>query len=294
MTGIAFRSYVAIGDSLSEGLGDFDFDNRREHAGWTDRLAAMLSLDASQQGRDFHYANLALRGSKLRKIMTEQLHAALRLQPDLVTIMAGSNDFMTREKNLPELERVFREGLELLLAAGCEVVVANTINPIHLRVFSKVAPKAKRMSNLIERVAGELGIRVIDVHGIESFKDLCFWAEDMVHFSGHGHIKVANRAAEVLGLTHRIREAGHLEMTPPPRGFFDTLKWVKVWVIPFFERRIKGTSSGDGMLPKHLNLVPYAPHDEFEIIVGQPRVRSWSLSAFEPSDLEPDELQLAS
>lgn len=262
MNGIPYRSYVAIGDSLSEGLGDFgfeaDFSSARDHKGWTDRLAAMLSLESKKRGVDFHYANLALRGSKLRKIMTEQLHAALRLQPDLVTIMAGSNDFMTRERNLPELEQIFREGLELLQAAGCDVVVANTINPIHLRVFAKVAPKAARMTAMIERVAGELGIRVIDVHGIESFKDLCFWAEDMVHFSGHGHIKVANAAAELLGVSHRMREAAHFEMTPPSRGFIDTVRWFWVWVLPFFERRIRGTSSGDGMLPKHLQLVPYA------------------------------------
>jgi lysophospholipase L1-like esterase len=268
VTGIPYRSYVAIGDSLSEGLGDFNFDAAREHSGWTDRLAAMLSLEAQSFGTEFQYANLALRGSKLRKIMTEQLHAALRLQPDLVTIMAGSNDLMTREKNLPELERVFREGLELLLAAGCEVVVANTINPIHLRVFKKLAPKAQRMTNLIERVAGELGIRVIDVHRIDSFADICFWAEDMVHFSGHGHVKVANRAAEVLGLSHRMPEASHLEMTPPDRSLYGTLKWIYVWVIPFFERRLKGTSSGDGMLPKHLELAPYSPN-EFVILPGE-------------------------
>lgn len=268
MSGIPYRSYVAIGDSLSEGLGDFNFDQVREHSGWTDRLAAMLSLEAQSFGTEFHYANLALRGSKLRKIMTEQLHAALRLQPDLVTIMAGSNDLMTREKNLPELERIFREGLELLLAAGCEVVVANTINPIHLRVFKKLAPKAQRMTDLIERVAGDLGIRVIDVHRIDSFADICFWAEDMVHFSGHGHVKVANRAAEVLGLSHRMPEAAHFDMTPPDRGLVGTLKWVYVWVIPFFERRIKGTSSGDGMQPKHLELVPYSPN-EFVILRGE-------------------------
>lgn len=97
MTRAKFRSYVAIGDSLSEGLGDFTFDSDRRDNGWTDRLASMLSREASQAGLDFEYANLALRGSKLRNIMTVQLENALRLQPDLVTIMAGSNDLMTKQ-----------------------------------------------------------------------------------------------------------------------------------------------------------------------------------------------------
>lgn len=261
----AYRSYVAIGDSLSEGLGDFTFDHKREHNGWTDRLAALLSIEAEARGIDFHFANLALRGSKMRSIMSVQLEAALRLQPDLVTIMAGSNDFMTRKETLPELERIFRDGLQLLIAAGCDVVVANTIRPAHLKFFRRVLPKAARMTALIERVAAELDIPVIDVYGIDSLKDLAYWAEDMVHFSGHGHIKVANKAADLLGLTHRMPEAQPEHMIAPSRGFVATVRWYVVHVLPFVERRIKGKSSGDGMLSKHLELVPFDASN-FEVV----------------------------
>lgn len=273
MASASYRSYVAIGDSLSEGLGDFTFDHSREHNGWTDRLAGLLSLEASASGTDFHYANLALRGSKLRGIMTKQLEAALRLQPDLVTIMAGSNDLMTSDEAYPEVERVYREGLQLLLAAGCEVVVANTIRPSHLRFFRKMLPRAQRMSAMIERVAAEFGIQVIDVHGIEEFSWLEFWAEDMVHFSGHGHIRVANETARLLGLNHRIAEAERHEMSAPPRGPIATLRWIAVYVIPFIERRLRGTSSGDGLSPKHLNLVQYSGQNlGVERILGAARV----------------------
>jgi lysophospholipase L1-like esterase len=261
----AFTSYVAIGDSLSEGLGDFGFEARRENCGWTDRLAAMLSLEANRHSVQFRYANLALRGSKLSRIMTDQLEAALRLQPDLVTIMAGSNDMFASEAKLPALEETFRSGLQLLIAAGCQVVVANTISPRHLRVFSRMAPRAERLTRMLERVAAEFDIKVIDVHGIESFAELCYWAEDMVHFSGHGHIKVANRAAEVLGLNHRMPEAHPNDLEAPSRTFWATLSWVRLHVIPFIGRRIQRKSSGDGMQPKHLNLVPFS-NTEFEVV----------------------------
>jgi len=266
-----YRSYVAIGDSLSEGLGDFTFESQREHNGWTDRLAAMLSAQAESRGADFYYANLALRGSKLRKILTEQLEAALRLQPDLVTIMAGSNDFMASDQDLAELEQLYREGLQLLMAAGCEVLVANTIRPAHLKVFKKVLPEASRISKMIERVALELGVQIIDVHGVESFSDLRYWAEDMVHFSGHGHIKIANQAAEILGLSHRMVEADRDDMVAPPRGPIATARWVVVYVIPFIERRLKGASSGDGMSSKHLSLVPYTSQAFEELLAPSAR-----------------------
>ena len=253
-----YTSYVAIGDSLSEGLGDFNFETQREHNGWTDRLAALLSAEAKELGVDFRYANLALRGSKIRTIMGSQLEAALRLQPDLVTIMAGSNDFMASDKALLELEQLYRDGIKLLLAAGCDVLVANTIRPAHLRVFKKVLPRASRMSSMIERVARDLGVQVIDVHGTEWNSRLCYWAEDMVHFSGHGHIKIANHAAEMLGLKFRMPELPESQMQAPPRGPIATVRWVVLYVIPFIERRIRGTSSGDGMSSKHLHLVPYS------------------------------------
>lgn len=265
MAGAVFRSYVAIGDSLSEGLGDFDFDFRRHHSGWTDRLAALLSIEAISRGIDFQYANLALRGSKLQRIMTDQLEEALRLQPDLVTIMAGSNDIFTRPTKLPALEKTFREGIQLLQAADCEVVIANTINPVHLRVFQGIANRASRLSAMLERIAIECGVRIIDVHGIESFQNLSYWAEDMVHFSGHGHVKVANSAAQVLGLTHRMPEAGHDEMHAPSRSLRATLAWVCVHVLPFIGRKIRGVTSGDGLQPKHSNLVPYG-HSHFEVV----------------------------
>jgi hypothetical protein len=127
--GKPYRSYVAIGDSLSEGLGDFTFKNSRHYNGWTDRLAGLMAQEASDSGFEFQYANLAIRGAKLQKIIEGQLPQALYLQPDLVTVMAGSNDIMTNPGSLPQLRDSLRDGIHQLLAAGCDVVLANTINP---------------------------------------------------------------------------------------------------------------------------------------------------------------------
>ena len=245
-----FLSYVAIGDSLSEGLGDFEFAENRVNAGWADRFAALLAHEARLGGHDFHYANLAIRGTKLQKIMTSQLQAALRLQPDLVTIMAGSNNISNNSKRLPELLATFREGVELLLAAGCTVVVATPINPKHLKAFTPVYKKAAKLSAAIRDVCAEYGIQVIDVQQLEKLHHLGYWAEDMVHFSGHGHILVANEAAHTLGLSHRIPELETSLIEAPLRNFVATLRWIKLYVIPFIGRNIRGVTSGDGLEPK--------------------------------------------
>ena len=244
------RSYVAIGDSLSEGLGDFEFGEKRINAGWTDRLAALLAQEQRAGGAHFEYANLAIRGTKLQKIMTQQVEAAIRLQPDLVTIMAGSNNISNHSKHLDELVAIFRQGIELLLAAGCQVVVATPINPRHLKVFTPIYRRATVLSEALREICAEYGIPVIDVHQIEKLNHLGYWAEDMVHFSGHGHILVANEAAKTLGLSHRIPELESSLIEAPLRNFFATLRWIKVYVIPFIGRKIRGVTSGDGLEPK--------------------------------------------
>jgi lysophospholipase L1-like esterase len=252
------RKYVAIGDSLSEGLGDWGFEHGREGCGWTDRFAALLGQQAAIYGQDLDYANLAIRGSKMLEILTGQLEDALALKPDLVTIMAGSNDLMKPRSAHPALRAMLRGAIERLLASGCKVVVANTINPIHLKVFKKLARRAESMTKLIEETAAEYDVPVLDVFRIEKFNDLCFWAEDMVHFSGYGHTRIANKAAEMLQLSHRFEEEEEFEMLGPGRNFFETIRWVWVYVLPFIGRRLRGASSGDGLEPKYPQWTNYS------------------------------------
>ena len=82
-----WRRYVAMGDSLTEGLVDPYPDGSPR--GWADRFAGHLAAAA---GEPLQYANLAIRGQLLRPIIAEQLDAAVALKPDLVTISAGGND----------------------------------------------------------------------------------------------------------------------------------------------------------------------------------------------------------
>ena len=257
MIGKPYRSYIAIGDSLSEGLGDFNFNQDRRNKGWTDRLANILAHEAKDSGYDFEFANLALRGTRLNTIMGQQLRMALRMQPDLVTVMAGSNDLLSKTPE-HELRETFRTGLLELLAAGCDVVVANTLNPAHLRLFRPLRASSLRFSQMIQEVAAELDVPVLDVFGIASFEDLIYWAEDMVHFSGHGHIKVTNRAAELLDLKYRYPEISPDDLLGTTRTALETLTWIKRDVLPFFGRKLRGVTSGDGMQPKHLSLEPVA------------------------------------
>ena len=146
-------------------------------------------------------------------------------------------------------------------------MLANTINPIHLKLFKPMRQKAELFSTLIETVADEFEIPMLDVFGIQDFENLAYWAEDMVHFSGQGHIRVANDAAALLDLNYRYVNP---ELTAVSRGLVETAKWVTRDVLPFFDRKLKGVTSGDGMQPKHSALSPYSPrvnHPNWEMTI---------------------------
>ncbi|MCW4602968.1 SGNH/GDSL hydrolase family protein [Janibacter hoylei] len=81
--------YVAIGDSLSEGIGDEPWPDGTPR-GWTDRLAELL---AAHHG-EVDYANLAVRGLRAHEVLATQVEAALAMEPDVVTLTAGMNDLL--------------------------------------------------------------------------------------------------------------------------------------------------------------------------------------------------------
>nr|BFE78925.1 hypothetical protein GCM10020093_015260 [Planobispora longispora] len=81
-------SYVALGDSFTEGLNDHISGDR--YRGWADRLAERLAADAPE----LRYANLAVRGRLIRQILDEQVPQAEELAPDLISLCAGGNDIL--------------------------------------------------------------------------------------------------------------------------------------------------------------------------------------------------------
>jgi lysophospholipase L1-like esterase len=73
----AIGSFVALGDSFTEGLNDPGPDGG--FLGWADRVAAALA----QQLPGFRYANLAVRGKLLGQVVDGQVPRAAEMAPGL-------------------------------------------------------------------------------------------------------------------------------------------------------------------------------------------------------------------
>jgi lysophospholipase L1-like esterase len=252
-----FDSYVAIGDSFTEGLNDELPDG--SFRGWADRLAEILA--AGQP--DFEYANLSLRGKMLDEILDEQLPIALDLKPGLVTMCAGGNDIIVPGADVDAVAARVEDGVATLTAAGIPVLLFNGPDTKALSVMSVLRGKVGIYNAHLWAIAQRHGARMVDLWTMTPLHDRRAWSDDRLHFSPDAHRRIALRAAEVLSVPV---DGDWREPWPdePEQSHWlasrrSDLAWTKVHLLPWIRRQIKGESMGDGLSPKRPQLAPLVP-----------------------------------
>ena len=251
---MTFHRYVALGDSFTEGVGDHDATRPNGVRGWADRVAEVLA------GRtdDFGYANLAIRGRKLDAILAEQVEPAIALAPDLVTVYAGGNDILRPKVDVDGLVARYGEAVGRLTATGATVLVFTGFDLGFAPVFRHLRGRVATYNELVREVADEHGATIVDYWRRREYRDARLWDVDRMHMSAAGHERMAAIVLDTLGVDHDItpRELGPLpEMDRRQRRDAD-LAWARAHAAPWVQRRLRGTSSGDGLTPKHPTLTP--------------------------------------
>ncbi|WP_039830084.1 SGNH/GDSL hydrolase family protein [Streptomyces sudanensis] len=249
-------SYTAIGDSFTEGVGDPGPDGR--FVGWADRLAVLLA-DRLPEGREFRYANLAVRGRLLDRIVREQVPRAKELTPDLVTFCAGGNDIIRPGSDPDDVAERFERAVADLASAVGTVVVTTGFDTRGVPVLRRLRGKIATYNGHVRAIADRYGCPVLDLWSLRTVQDRRAWDRDRLHLSPEGHRRVALRAAQVLGLEV---PADPDEPWPPlpPRGALeerrDDVHWARDHLVPWIGRRLRGESSGDRVSAKRPDLLP--------------------------------------
>lgn len=208
-----WHRYVALGDSFTEGMNDELPDGGL--LGWADRLAGVLAAEVP----DFHYANLAVRGNRVRNVVEEQLPRALALHPDLATVAIGVNDMLRPQFDLPHcvvgVERVVRS----LRGAGVDVVLVSFGDPRRRsRALGAIANRIRAYGDHLRELADVYGLYLVDYWGAPSFDDDRCWSNDRLHLTPVGHDIAARAGLEALGRGDSSwREP--LPGTPPAASF---------------------------------------------------------------------------
>ncbi len=244
----AFHRYVALGDSFTEGVGDPDPGLPNGVRGWADRVADVLA----SQGDDFGYANLAIRGRKMDAILAEQIEPALAMRPDLVSIYAGGNDILRPRMDVDGLVARYREALERLHDEGAHLVLFTGFDLGFAPLFRHLRGRVATYNELVREVADRLDATLVDFWRMREYRDSRYWDVDRLHMSTAGHQRMAIAVLDALGISHDLvmPELEPLpEMDRRQRRNTD-LAWARSHAAPWVQRRLRGTSSGDGLPPR--------------------------------------------
>lgn len=189
--------YVALGDSLTEGVGD---PVRGRLRGWAALLGAALA--AASPGSVV--TNFGRRGATVAAVRAEQVPLSLPLLPDLVTLVVGVNDVTTPGAFTPGR---FAADLDACVApfraAGSRVVLARLHDPVARlplppRVAAGVRDRVAALNAAVGVVAARHGALVVDLGAAPEVHADATWSLDRLHPAEAGHRALAAAVADLL------------------------------------------------------------------------------------------------
>ncbi|KGN40115.1 SGNH/GDSL hydrolase family protein [Knoellia aerolata] len=260
-----WSSYVALGDSFTEGLCDPDPETPDRFIGWADRLAESLSDLAHMERVTFRYANLAVRGRLLSDVVGPQLDRALAMSPDLVSIIGGGNDLLRPSVDTNTLMETIENAVVRVRQTGADVLLATPVDPQEAGLLKPLRGRhAVHTANLFT-IAQRHGCYVLNLWGVPALRDWRLWADDRIHLTAEGHRRVALAALTSLG---HASEDDWSTPLPPADGATRRQElrahaaWAREHLAPWVQRRMRGLSSGDQLEPKRPELTPMSPFQD--------------------------------
>ncbi len=199
--------FVALGDSLTEGVGDPADGGWR---GW----AALLAAALAEHSEDVRFTNLAVSGAQTRDVLERQTPAALELRPDLVSVVVGVNDTLRRTFDIHAVAAHLDQVYAAFARQGATVLTACLPDPgAMLRLPGALARPLARRQRAVNAVVHALSDRhgAVHLHAADGawIDDRSLWSADRLHPGERGHRQLAVRCHALLA------EAGRATGAPP-------------------------------------------------------------------------------
>jgi lysophospholipase L1-like esterase len=258
-------SFVAIGDSFTEGLNDASPGGG--FRGWADRTAGLLAVEYP----GLRYANLAVRGKLLRQIVAEQVPAAAALSPGLASIAGGGNDLLRPGADPDTLAELLDVAVARLRGSGAQVLMFSGFDPAGVPVIRLLRGRIAAYNMHLRSIADARGCYLVDLWSMRFLRIPAAWSPDRLHLTSQSHQRIALRACEVLGVpvTEDWRDplAADPPLAPVPavsRAAWvaarrEDARWAREYLAPWVNRRLHGRSSGDGRTAKRPSLEEVPP-----------------------------------
>jgi lysophospholipase L1-like esterase len=211
-------TFAALGDSITLGVGD----PVRRAGSWAWRGWAALLAEGTREP-NLHI--LASCGARFEDVERDQLPSALRLRPDIASVVVGVNDTLRTSFDADRIAAAAAHTVGALRAAGAEVLTMRLPDPGRMLGLpgSLARPLARRMNEVnaaMDAVAARFGTLHYDAAGDADVHDPLMWAVDRLHPSERGHRLIACRFHDKLvdaGLQTGPRPDPEPSSPPPTR-----------------------------------------------------------------------------
>ncbi|MYX39215.1 MULTISPECIES: SGNH/GDSL hydrolase family protein [unclassified Streptomyces] len=188
--------FAALGDSLTEGLGDPVAAGWR---GWAPLLAQGLAAEPSA----VRLLNCSRSGALTKDVVEEQLPRALEHRPHLASVVVGANDTLRGSFEIETVARRLDTVLAQLRAHGAEVLTACLPDPGRMLglPWPLARPLGRRMAAL-NQVVHVLSERygAVHLHAARHpwVAERASWSADRLHPSERGHRLLAREFHDLL------------------------------------------------------------------------------------------------
>jgi lysophospholipase L1-like esterase len=193
--------FVALGDSLTEGVGDPVGDGWR---GWAALLAGGLAEESVE------FTNLAVSGAQTREVLELQTPAGLALRPDVVSVVIGVNDTLRCTFDIHAVAERLDKVYAAFTGQGAVLLTACLPDPgSMLGLPGSLARPLARRQRAVNQVVHALSDRygAVHLHAAEEawITDREMWSADRLHPGERGHRQLALRFHSLLSEADRAR-----------------------------------------------------------------------------------------
>ncbi|MFF0162933.1 SGNH/GDSL hydrolase family protein [Streptomyces sp. NPDC005263] len=237
--------FVALGDSLTEGVGDPVGDGWR---GWAALLADGLAAGPGEELAEFgeshepvqpsefgapvtssasvEFTNLAVSGSQTRDVLERQLPTGLALRPDVVSVVIGVNDTLRCTFDIQAVAARLDTVYSAFTEQGAVLLTACLPDPgAMLGLPGALARPLARRQRAVNAVVHALSERhgAVHLHACEGawLTDRAMWSADRLHPGERGHRQLAVRFHALLterGLATGVAPSAEPEFPVPTRS----------------------------------------------------------------------------
>ncbi|MFI1396867.1 GDSL-type esterase/lipase family protein [Streptomyces sp. NPDC020681] len=228
--------FVALGDSLTEGVGD------RVAGGWRG-WAALLAEGLGCADGPAEFRKLAVSGALTEDVTERQAPEALAFGADIAAVLVGVNDTLRRTFDIEDMAKRLDTVCAQLTARGAVILTACLPDPgSMLGLPLPLARPLARRQRAVNAVVHALSDRydAIHLHAADAdwVQDRAMWSADRLHPGERGHRMIARHFHELLTERgFRLGTEPGVEPTQPPPTKAAKVLWLATAGTAWVARR---------------------------------------------------------